>query len=142
MAPHRIPRPILAYGLAGVLPFLALPLLALVPAWQAPALAALAAYAALILSFLGGARWGLEASRPAPRLGTVTLAMAPTLAGFALLLLPVELRAVQLAALAAALAVHLAWDRGSVGLPAWYPRLRTLLTAGAFSGLLGGLALA
>ena len=40
--------------------------------------------------------------------------------------------------LAAALALHLLWDLRSNGPPAWYPRLRILLTLGAMTGLIAG----
>lgn len=135
----HIPGPVLGYGVAGILPFWGLATAALVFGdWRAAALAGLAAYGALILSFLGGARWGIEAMRAAPRLGVVTLAMVPTLAGWGLVMMPAAMRAAQLAGLALLLAVHLAWDLRAVGLPGWYPRLRAVLTAGAMAGLLAG----
>ena len=133
----RIPGSILFYGLLGLVPFLAPPLLGLwVPA-HAPFLALVVlGYAALILSFLGGARWGAEAQRPAPRFGVVTLSMLPTLAGLLLLLAPGLSRPAQLTAMAALLILHFAWDVRSSGLPPWYPRLRALLTFGAVMGLM------
>jgi hypothetical protein len=66
------------------------------------------------------------------------LAMLPTLVGLALLLTP---DVVRLPGLAAALALHWLWDVRSPGLPAWYPRLRSLLTAGAVLGLVAGAVL-
>ena len=112
------PRIILVYGLAGVVPFVAPPLASLAwPGLRDAAATVAVAYGALILSFLGGARWGLAAARPAPGIGVISLAMLPTLA--------------------ALLALHFVWDARSPGLPRWYPRLRALLTAGAVSGLVG-----
>ena len=86
-----IPRPILAWGLAGLIPFLGLPVLALaVPDLSGWSDRALGLYAAVILSFLGGARWGRAVSGPAPDLRTVAISMAPSVVawGLALLVLP------------------------------------------------------
>jgi len=136
------PRAVFGYGLAGLLPFAAPPLAGLLwPEVAGIAAFAAAAYGALILSFLGGARWGLEIIRPTPRLEVVTLAMLPTLAGLGLLLLPAEARVWQLIGLALALALHFLWDRRSDGLPGWYPQLRLPLTLGAATSLLAMAAL-
>ncbi len=138
MSRPPIPGFVLIYGLLGLIPFLAPPLIGLVlPGCRTPAASVLALYGALILSFLGGARWGLAVGRPEPDAEIVSLAMLPTLAGLALLLAPY---AVRLPGLAAALALHWLWDVRSANLPAWYPRLRSMLTAGAVLGLLGGAA--
>ena len=76
-----MPRIVLAYGLLGLIPFLAPPLLTVAVPAHGGALALVAlAYGALILSFLGGARWGLAVATPAPGLLTVSFAMLPTLA--------------------------------------------------------------
>ncbi len=136
-----IPRTVLAYGLAGVLPFLACPLSGVL--WsdaRGAAAVVLAAYGALILSFLGGARWGLEASKVAPRPKVVGLAMLPTLAGLALLTLTGVAPGMQLLGLAVALAAVWVWDLRGSGLPGWYARLRSILTLGAVVGLCAGAA--
>jgi hypothetical protein len=135
---RRVPGIVLTYGLLGLIPFLAPSLVGLVlPEHEDLAASVLAMYGALILSFLGGARWGMAIGRPAPDAGVVSLAMLPTLAGLALLLAP---NAVRLPGQAAALALHWVWDIRSPGLPVWYPGLRSLLTAGAVLGLLAGAA--
>jgi hypothetical protein len=64
--------------------------------------------------------------------------MLPTLVALAILTLPAAARTWQLLGLAAALAAHGLWDIRSRGLPAWYPRLRTILTLGAVVGLGAG----
>jgi hypothetical protein len=130
------PRAVLAYGLLGIIPFWSLPLaIRFAPYWAGVALGVEAAYAALILSFLGGARWGLALRDAAPNPVVVGLAMTPTLIGLAaLVFLHGEARA-QLAVLAAALALSWAWDVTAKGLPPWYGRLRTTLTLGAVGGL-------
>lgn len=138
-----MPPLVLAYGLAGLIPFLGLPLLgSIAPHFADRAIAWQALYAALILSFLGGARWGqaVQAARPSPLV--ISLAMVPSIAGWLLLLVEDDLgRAEVLKGLAAALVAHWLWDLNSGGLPVWYPRLRSLLTAGAVTGLLAGVLL-
>ena len=136
MPPARIPRSVLAYGLLGLIPFLAPPLISVATPAHAGIFGLVALiYGALILSFLGGARWGQEVMRPEPRVGVVTLAMLPTLAGFALLLANNLDRPAQLTAMAALFGLQFFWDAGSQGLPPWYSRLRLILTAGAVAGL-------
>jgi hypothetical protein len=137
-----IPKPVLAYGLLGLIPFLAPPLIgSLFPAWQAPASQVLAAYGALILSFLGGARWGLAIAAPEPSVVVVSLAMLPSLVGLALLLLPVEFRHAQFLGLTAALGLLCIGDAMADSVPSWYARLRIPLTLGAVAGLIGGAVL-
>jgi hypothetical protein len=134
-----IPRPVLAWGLAGLIPFLGLPMLSL----AAPDLSgwgdrALGLYAAVILSFLGGARWGQAVVDPERNPQTLAFSMAPSIAAWGLVLLPARHSDLQLAGLAGALVLHLFWDLRSQGLPGWYPRLRLILTAGAVTGLAAG----
>ena len=129
-------------GGAGLLPFLSLAVASLVLAGEAARLAAkaLLAYGAVILSFLGGIRWGLAIARPAdarlaPRLG---LSVIPSLLGWASLLLP---QATGLALLAAGLAAQL-WldvhDSRAGEAPAWYPTLRIPLSLGAIAAMVAG----
>ncbi len=139
MTTPAIPRAVLAYGLLGLIPFLMPPLAGwLLPQARPAAVLVLALYAGLILSFLGGARWGMAVKAPFPPTLEVSLAMLPTLAGLALLLLPASLDQFRLLGLALALAVHWLWDLRGDGLPSWYGRLRTVLTAGAVAGLVSG----
>jgi hypothetical protein len=135
----KIPPAILIYGVLGLVPFLAPPVIDVtMPALADYAATALAAYGALILSFLGGARWGLAIGKPVPNVTVISLAMLPTLAGLALLMLPAGTRTAQLTGLAVALALHWVWDWRGTDLPPWYARLRTILTIGAVAGLLAG----
>ncbi len=132
-----MPVAVLIYGVLGVIPFLAPAAVgAVFPGVRTAAGGVLAAYGALILSFLGGARWGLAVGRPTPPVGVVSLAMLPTLVGLGLL--AGTSGAVRLFGLAVALAVHWVWDVRAADVPAWYPRLRTLLTVGAVVGLVAG----
>jgi len=110
----------------------------LAPAWTSISVAVEAVYAALILSFLGGARWGLAVRDASPNPMVVGLAMTPTLAGLAgLVFIHGEFR-LQLLALAAALTLSWAWDFSAKALPPWYGRFRTVLTLGAVGGLCVG----
>ena len=134
---NRIPPIVLVYGLLGLIPFLAPPLASIFASnWQIFAAKVLTLYGALILSFLGGARWGAVIIHPDPSPKTVSLAMLPTLIGLSMLLLPTDRW--RLMGLAAALGLQWLWDICSPGLPTWYPRLRSILTAGAIVGLVAG----
>lgn len=139
MRPAAIPTLVLTYGLLGLIPFLTPPLVGwLLPQARPAAVLVLGLYAGLILSFLGGARWGLAIKATSPPALEVSLAMLPTLAGLALLLLPAGFDQIRLFGLALALAAHWLWDLRGADLPPWYGRLRTMLSAGAVAGLLGG----
>ncbi len=131
-----IPRSVLVYGLLGLIPFLAPPLLtAAVPAHGGFLALIALAYGALILSFLGGARWGLAVATPSPGFWTITASMLPTIAALALLLSPTLPRPLQLLVMAGLLTLQFVWDALSKGVPPWYPRLRAILTLGAATGL-------
>ncbi len=138
--PHvATPRVVLIYGLFGVVPFWSLAaVIVLAPNWSGVAAAVVSVYAALILSFLGGARWGLAIRAGAPDPVVIGLAMTPTLAGLAVISLAHGNPRVQLLALAGALTLSWAWDARGRDLPSWYGRLRSLLTAGAVAGLCVG----
>ena len=141
MSPRATPTPpsIALYGALGLIPFWAPSVIGWVrPELTATMSGALATYAALILSFLGGARWGFAVPRPHPSVAVVSFAMLPTLAGFALLLAPPSLGWARLPGLAVALLVMGAWDLWPGDPPAWYPRLRALLTLGAVGGVVAG----
>lgn len=132
-----IPRVVLLYGLAGLIPFFAAPLgTILAPDFRWQFNEALLWWSAIILSFLGGARWGaaVQAEAPSPRL--IGLAMLPSIAGWLILVLvPANMRVIQFSALATALLLHLLWDLAARAMPGWYGRLRMVLTAGAMTAL-------
>lgn len=133
------PPTVLVYGLLGIIPFWSLPITEfLARSWTGVAAAVEAAYAALILSFLGGARWGLAVRDASPNTMVVGLAMTPTLAGLAVLVFMHGEMRVQLLALAAALTLSWAWDFSAKGLPPWYGRFRSILTLAAVGGLCVG----
>jgi hypothetical protein len=99
------------------------------------ALKALFTYAAVILSFLGGVRWGVEIARdPVARWLPLTGSVAPPLVAWLLLLAPAS-PAWPLSGLLLAFLAQGIVDERSDDLPAWYRRLRIYLTLGATTAL-------
>lgn len=138
----RIPPVALALGLAGLIPFAAGALVPWVPD-IAPGVGSrlLIGYAAIILTFIGGIRWGTAIGpydgrrQSAELLGSVL----GSLAGLAALFLPPILG---LTLLIAGFLLQALWDVTSVEagrLPAWFGKLRMLLTGGAVLALVLGL---
>lgn len=131
-----------ALGLGGLIPFWALAVAHVLPTSFGldPALVAwaLAIYAATILSFLGGIRWGLTVAG-GQRGGAAfdyAVSVIPQLWGWAAMILPDRPRFL---ALALALLVLGPLDRRLVarGLaPAWFGRLRVILSVGAGAALI------
>ena len=138
-----VPTPtwVLIYGRLGLIPFLAPGIIGWIwPAYAPLAGSTLAVYAALILSFLGGGRWGMAVACPDVDNRIVSLAMLPSLAGFALLMLPADQRLWQLGGLAVAHMLQGVWDLRAKAVPAWYASLRGQLTLAALVGLALGMA--
>ncbi|MEO0822672.1 MAG: DUF3429 domain-containing protein [Pseudomonadota bacterium] len=139
-------------GLAGLLPFAAAALgaVALAPeAGGTHAEQALLAYGALILSFMGGCRWGFAAAgmgdEDCARQATLRYAVSvlPALYAWPLLALPAGadggVSGMRLGLLALGFLALLAADLALVraqGAPAWWPALRWPLSLGAAGALL------
>lgn len=147
-----IPPAPLALTIGGLMPFFgsALAILALAgdPAGQAAASLTLLVYGAVILSFLGGVRWGVEMNEATflpPRWRILSSSVLGALAGwgavlFYLLGTPAQSPLVFIG-VAGALLVHWIWDVMSRrDTPAWYDGLRTIATAGAVASLLAAWA--
>ena len=152
---QAIPTPALVLGVGGLIPFGAAAFTACFPASvfellgnessaadiQHYAIQALGAYGAVILSFLGGIRWGklLNDKSRIKHWSPLALSVVPSLvAWFALLLAPIWM----LSVLAAGFVLQYALDIEAVKrgeLPAWFGRLRTILTTGVILSLLTGL---
>lgn len=139
-----IPPAALWLGLAGLIPFyasVALEAAAPKPHLVSVGLTSFAIYAAVILSFLGGARWGLELARApqAPSTTRLVFSVLPSIAGW-VLAMTVVLRGLSglgtaglAGGFAALFAAQYVWDRSAPAVsaaPAWYPRLRQILTTG------------
>lgn len=127
-----IPLPALVLGIAGLIPFLGLPVLAAlqIGATQDEAIDALVLYGIVILSFMGGAQWGLAMRAPAGSNAWLlySVSVVPALVGWLAFTLPAR---PALLVLASAFGLLLAWDAWTVkqGIgPAWYPTLRLGLT--------------
>jgi hypothetical protein len=136
-----VPKPASTLGLAGLTPFLALSLLVLATSGEtgAWALRALVLYGAVILSFLGGCRWGFAAAGmgAGPTLPLLGLSVAPALAAWAaVLFLPMSLAAGVLAVCFGAVYLSDVALTKQGGAPAWWPRLRLPPTVGAMASLL------
>lgn len=129
-----------ALGLAGLIPFIATAamLWAGPPTLRGAALLALLAYAAVILSFLGGVRWGVEIARPeGPRPLPLLLSVLTALAGWVLLIGNLKVSpANQVAGYIVCFAIVGLWDRRSSTLPAGYRQLRSVLTVVVCAALL------
>jgi hypothetical protein len=139
-----IPGTALALGLAGLIPFAAgaaalwLPLAPLTPG---PGLQLITAYGAIILSFLGGIRWGTAIGPYDTRRQGLELSASVlgSLAGLAAIFIP-PIPALTL--LIAGFLMQALWDVTSVEagrLPSWFGKLRMLLTAGAVVSLTAAL---
>lgn len=129
----RIPKSALWLGLTGAIPFAAGTFANLFPdAWPdltAVADLAVRTYGAVILSFLGGVRWGLGMHKEREaRSRALALSVVPALFGWFALFLPAPWT---FPALVVGFAVQGFWDvktSAGDGAPAWYPRLRIPLT--------------
>lgn len=90
-------------------------------------------YAAIILSFLGGIRWGYSMREDARGLEikTIVISVVPALIGWAILLVPNEHSIMALMFSILAFCAHGAWDSLSANaqrLPAWFSKLRIKIT--------------
>jgi Protein of unknown function (DUF3429) len=113
------------------------------PVLQAQAGLTLLVYGAVILSFLGGLRWGaevVERGDKGPRTLVLICSVLGSLAGWGLVVYGV-LGALDWQVYAAAATAHMVhgfWDTGTVVIPAWMRRLRAIGTFGAAAGLMAG----
>lgn len=130
----RIPRSAFVLGWLGVLPFAALALLAVTGGVlpNGGAMTWLVQYGLIILSFMGGAQWGLAMRAASSDDGVegwrLAISVLPALAAFGLSFLPTGSA---LLGLAGAFVASLGYDVRSAraGMaPVWYPALRLQLT--------------
>ena len=145
MTTDVIPRPALLLGWAGVIPFALLTAASIldIDTWFLDPTLALRAYGACILSFMGGAQWGvlLPRERGHAPFFRYLVSVLPALLAFLCLLLP---STPGLIGLIVGFLALLAYDLSAVqqGLaPRWYASLRIQLTL-AVVVLLGSTVLA
>ena len=109
------------------------------PSLAGVALLTLTAYSAAVLSFLGGIRWGVEiALFRQPRWSVLAVSNLAPIVAWLLVAAPGAIGISEGQALGGFILAFLlqwAWDSRSISPPAWYPRLRTLLTLGAVLAL-------
>jgi hypothetical protein len=137
---RKIPISALVLGLAGLIPFIvcaASQWISMRPFTQADGLRMGLLYAAVILSFLGGIRWGMAVKILAVRRQAIDFAMSvlSSLVGWASLLVPPVLG---LCLLISAFLLQSLWDVLSVEkgeLPYWFGKFRMILTIGAVMSL-------
>jgi hypothetical protein len=145
------PRPVLPYvlGIAGLIPFIALSAYSVIVDTPAAAIAGnlLLAYGAVILSFLGGSRWGAEIHRrpDAPSSAILCLAMLPSLTGWAALIVAiVATSAPAYWLLVLAFVMQMLWDMTAIRIgtfPRWYMPLRIGLTVVVVASLIAAVTL-
>jgi hypothetical protein len=131
----RVPAAAWQLGLAGLLPFGALALGVLMGVDGARA--GLLNYGALILSFMGGCRWGFAAAGlgEGPSVQMLGISVLPALYAWVAILFPFKAASVALAVGFVALYVA---DRALTragGAPVWWTTLRAPLTIGAAASL-------
>ena len=138
-SPPQVP---MALMFAGIIPFVSTAGLMFVwrdtPALKVTMSPWLLVYAALILSFLGGVRWGVEiAKRERPRFAELGPATLGALIGWGLVMAAFQhgFPAWTFAAMMVALILHFLYDIISPELPLWYRRLRLWPTLGAVGSL-------
>jgi hypothetical protein len=102
------------------------------PRLDAPALTVLLTWSAMVLSFLGGVRWGLETREPRPRWMRQSFSALCAVAAAVVLL--ARHRAPDswiLAGFIAAFLIQWLFDHQTPNTPSRYPMLSTALTSGA-----------
>ena len=139
---RQVPAVVWAYGGLGLVPFAVGAVGALLAVGPARGLfqVGLLLYGGLILAFLGGGRFGMEVRRTGVRPGVVSGAMAGSILATLLIVAAGVPPAWRLVVLALAHGAQWAWDVRTVKTPAWYPRLRHVLAAGAVLALMVGAA--
>ena len=125
-----VPSQALLWGWAGVLPFaMAAGAIGFADAEVAQVAAQiLVPYGAIILTFMGGAHWGIATRHAVDHAWLYTTGILPSLVAVVAISLPLQ---PAIATLAAGLVALLVGDLVLVGcrlLPAWYGRMRTQLT--------------
>lgn len=134
-----VPAPARQLGFAGLAPFAALSFAALALDGEAAAMAAslLIGYGAVILSFMGGCRWGFAAAGlgDGPSFALLGVSVLPALYAWITALAPAPAAALLLAAGFGALYLADVRLTRAHGAPNWWPALRIWLSSGAVIAL-------
>ncbi len=144
MTDERIPHSALVLGLAGLIPFVACAAAIWIgntlPLFDDPARAMLA-YGAIILSFLGGVRWGfaLRMTDTGLQSRSFCLSVVPSIAAWLTLLGPV-LMGLAIMPVMLLLLGFADEQLPKVGVPVWYRKLRRILTAAVVLSFLAAVA--
>lgn len=137
MSKEREPKTPWVLGLAGLIPFIGLTGAAqFAPSpFNLAAVTGFYVYTAVILSFLGGARWGFElnARSDYPLVPVLIASNIPPLLAWFGVMLQLTQPLIGLGLLTGGMIASWLWDVQSSGagnrrLPVWYPQLRTVLT--------------
>lgn len=129
------PRISVWLGVLGLIPFAALTLMAWVAndAMASAAAVGIVAYGAVILSFLGGAHWGIASNamkdQPAAASRLLVMSVVPSLLGWVAVLLPMPWSAALLAVAFIAILLLDRWALRYAFAPRWWLRLRIPLSA-------------
>ena len=135
--PRRIESPPAALWLMALGSLLVFPIAAAVYCYgpvdlQTTALDSLLTWSALVLSFLGGVRWGLESREPRPRAHRLFFSVLSAVAGWVVLMARGRLDdGWILGAFLAAFMIQWLFDHQTPDTPSRYPMLSTVLTGGA-----------
>jgi len=151
-APHgaddrAIPPTALLLGAAGVLPFVVLALAALLRLEDRVALppglarAGLVAYGVVIVSFLGGVRWGVGLSRPDKATWMFVVSVLAPIAAWGALFMPRPHDIAILVGCFLVLGVSDVMLAAQGAVPRWYGTLRGILTTAVVAVLIFALAM-
>ncbi len=102
------------------------------PQLHGPAMYGLLTWSAMVLSFLGGVRWGLETREPRPRVPRLLFSALAAVAGWVVLMARGRLEdGWILGAFIGAFLIQWLFDHQAPDTPSRYPMLSTALTSGA-----------
>ena len=133
-AKDSTPPALWAIAIGSLAPF---PIAAIIYGWGAadvarPALNVILAWSGCVLAFLGGVRWGLESGRLKPRAERLLISVLSPVAAVSILLSRHRIPdAWVIGGCIGAFLVQWLFDHQAPDVPARYPRLSTVLTAGA-----------
>jgi len=134
VAYEPVPPTLWIIAICALAPF---PIAAVAYGWGAPeiarpALTVILNWSGVILAFLGGARWGLESSRPKPRAERLLISvLSPVVAWLVLASRHRVPDGWIIGGCIGAFLIQWLFDHQAPDVPARYPRLSTALTAGA-----------